>query len=287
MTLAIIDGGSTKADWQILQDDQSILKLTSTGFNPNYDNGEKIATLLKKEIGDKNVIDNNSKIYYYGAGCRDHSRKIVVKEAMIKVFPQGDITIENDLLAAARATCGDQPGIACILGTGSNSMLYDGKKEVDNVTNLGFLLGDEGSGSMIGKRLVQAYFYREMPNELQPIMKKECPNGKLDILNKVYDGGMPAAYLASFTKLFYEHRQHPFIWNLIKDCFAEFLQRHVFKYKDFRSLPIHFVGSIAFHFKEILEALFLEKGLKMGVVLQKPIQALFEYHIKRSKKVLS
>ena len=282
MSLAIVDGGSTKADWQILKNDQSVEKFTSTGFNPNYDNREKISSLLFSEIAHKIDADKAIKIFYYGAGCWDPSRKSVVKEAMTKVFPQGDITIDHDLLAAARATCGDYPGIACILGTGSNSVLYDGVKEVDNVTNLGFLLGDEGSGSMIGKRLVQAYFYREMPVELHPIMEKECPNGKLDILDKVYDGGVPAAYLATFTKLFYDQRKHPFVWDLIKECFAEFLKRHVFKYQDYQSLPIHFVGSIAFHFKEILEELFQQERLTLGVVLQKPIQALFDYHINRS-----
>ncbi len=284
MILAIIDGGSSKADWQILQDDKSVLKLTTTGFNPNYDSREKISALLKKEIINEIETSRPIRIFYYGAGCWNPSRKLIVEKAMSEVFPQGNITIEHDLLAAARATCGDQSGIACILGTGSNSVLYDGEKEVDNVTNLGFLLGDEGSGSMIGKRLVQAYFYREMPKELCPIMEKECPNGKLDILDKVYGGGVPAAYLATFAKLYYEQRKHPFVWKIIKDCFTEFLYRHVFKYENYRSLPIHFVGSVAFHFKEILEELFMEEELRFGEVLQKPIDALFKYHLERSEK---
>ena len=223
-------------------------------------------------------------IHYYGAGCWDPSRKAIVRNAFETVFPNAEIFIDHDLLAAARATCGDQPGIACILGTGSNSVLYDGKEEIDNVTNLGFLLGDEGSGSMIGKRLVQAYFYREMPEELHYIMKKECPNGKLDILDKIYEGGVPAAYLATFTKKFNEHRTHPFIWNTIKDCFSEFLRRHVFKYENYRSLPIHFVGSVAFHFKDILEELMNEYGLQLGVVLPRPIEALFDYHLQKETK---
>ncbi len=279
--LAIIDGGSTKADWKILHEDKSVTNLTTTGFNPNYDNQERIAALLNKEMNGQNALPPSSKIYYYGAGCWDISRKTVVKNAMSKVWPEATIHIEHDLLAAARATSGDQPGIACILGTGSNSVLYDGKEEVDNVTNLGFMLGDEGSGSMIGKRLVQAYFYREMPAELHPIMESECPNGKMDILDKIYGGGVPAAYLATFIKLFYDERKHPFVWQLIKECFREFLHRHVFKYENYRELPIHFVGSVAFHFQEILEELIREEGLRLGVVLQKPINALFDYHLQR------
>ncbi|MEZ4955822.1 MAG: hypothetical protein R2825_19850 [Saprospiraceae bacterium] len=285
--LAIIDGGSTKADWKILLSNKSVLTFTTTGFNPNYDSQERITYLLKNDLA--GVIDTNlaGKIYYYGAGCWDTSRKSVVKKAMSAVLPFADIQIEHDLLAAARATSGDSPGIACILGTGSNSVLYDGKEEIDNVTNLGFLLGDEGSGSMIGKRLVQAYFYREMPDELHPIMETECPAGKMDILDKVYGGGVPAAYLATFTKLFYDQRKHPFIWNIIKECFSEFINRHVVKYANYRSLPVHFVGSVAFHFHEVLKELFAEKGLNLGVVLQKPIDALFDYHLLRLEEPIT
>ena len=279
--LAIIDGGSTKADWRIKGHDGSFNSFTTTGFNPNYDSKDKIINLLSADIDNSIPTDGNMEIHYYGAGCWDISRKSIVRQAFSAVFPNATVQIDHDLLAAARATSGNQPGIACILGTGSNSVLYDGEKEIDNVTNLGFLIGDEGSGSMIGRRLVQAYFYREMPTELQPIMEKECPNGKLDILNKVYEGGVPAAYLASFTKKFYEHRNHPFVWGLIKNCFDEFLRRHVFKYENYRSLPIHFVGSVAFHFHEILEELMGEHQLNLGVILQKPIESLFYFHLRR------
>lgn len=285
--LAIIDGGSTKADWKVRLDNKSVLTFTTTGFNPNYDSQGRIASLLKNELNGQIDTNQTGKIFYYGAGCWDTSRKAVVQKAMAEVLPFADIQIEHDLLAAARATSGDSPGIACILGTGSNSVLYDGKEEIDNVTNLGFLLGDEGSGSMIGKRLVQAYFYREMPEELHPIMEAECPKGKMDILDKVYGGGVPAAYLATFTKLFFDQRKHPFIWQIIKECFSEFINRHVVKYENYRSLPVHFVGSVAFHFNEVLEELFAEEGLKLGVVLQKPIDALFDYHLQRLEEPIT
>ena len=285
MALAIIDGGSTKADWQVKRKGRSHLSFTTTGFNPNYDSQEKIANLLKEGTNGLLSDSQHLVIHYYGAGCWDVARKSIVHRAMSTVFPHASIHIEHDLLAAARATCGDQPGIACILGTGSNSVLYDGKKEVDNVTNLGFLLGDEGSGSMIGKRLVQAYFYREMPPEFRPIIEKECPNGKSDILDKIYSGGVPAAYLASFAKKFYGHRQHPFVWGLIKKCFDEFLQRHVFKYENYRSLPVHFVGSVAYYFSDILKELLTGHGLQMGIVLKRPIEALFEYHVNSTEGI--
>lgn len=277
---AIIDGGSTKADWYFKGNDGSSKSLTTTGFNPNYDSSESIQELLKKELVPAIDISLSLDIHYYGSGCWDSSRKMVVSNAMEAVLPKANINIYHDLLAAARATCGEEAGIACILGTGSNSVLYDGQNEIDNVNSLGFLLGDEGSGAVIGKELVKSFFYREMPEELQYIMHQECPNGKLDILDNVYgnENGVPAAYLASFVKKFYPHKQHPFVWQLVKKCFEEFFQRHVFKYNDFRSLPIHFVGSVAYHFQDILGELIKEHQLHMGVVLQKPIEALFNFH---------
>ncbi|MEO1262202.1 MAG: BadF/BadG/BcrA/BcrD ATPase family protein [Bacteroidota bacterium] len=279
--LAIIDGGSTKADWRINDHNGSCISFTSTGFNPNYDSKERIVKLLSTEIDGSFDKGGSMEIHYYGAGCWDIGRKSIVRQAFATVFPNAAIFIDHDLLAAARATCGNQPGISCILGTGSNSVLFDGDKEVDNVTNLGFLLGDEGSGSMIGRRLVQAYFYREMPTDLQPIMKRECPNGKLDILDEVYGGGVPAAFLASFTKKFFSHRNHPFVWGIIKECFDEFLKRHVFKYENYRNLPIHFVGSVAFHYHEILKELMNEHQLNLGVILKKPIESLFNFHLRQ------
>lgn len=278
--LAISDGGSTKGDWRIIDNNGEVKGLTITGFNPNYDSTHRIAKILQAELAEHVSMFDGGKIYYYGSGCWDPGRKKLVAQAFSTVFPKGEIHVLHDLLAAARATCGVEPGIACILGTGSNSVLYDGKDEIDNVTNLGFLLGDEGSGSMIGKELVRAYFYREMPKELRTVMDAACANGRQEILDKIYAGGVPAAYLASFAGLFSKHREHPFVRNLIKSCFDEFLVRHVYKYDGFRELPIHFIGSIAYHFNDILKTSLKEHHLEMGVVLQKPIDELVKYHLK-------
>jgi N-acetylglucosamine kinase-like BadF-type ATPase len=279
--LIISDGGSTKADWRILTSQGDNINLTTTGFNPNYDSPQRIANILLSELAPKMNEAEDSEVWYYGTGCWDSGRKSVVKSAIEGVFQKSRVIIQHDLLGAARATCGDQPGIACILGTGSNSVLYDGENEVDNVTNLGFLLGDEGSGSHIGKELVKSFFYREMPADLQPIMEKECPNGRKDILDKIYGGGIPAAYLASFTRLFAQHQQHSFVRKLISNCFTEFLNRHIVKYEGHKTLPIHFVGSIAFHFESILRETLIDNGLRPGVILQKPIENLFQYHLNK------
>jgi N-acetylglucosamine kinase-like BadF-type ATPase len=281
--LVICDGGSTKADWIVRMRDGSTLSIATTGFNPNYDSTERITTIIHQELAAKLGADEPGAVYYYGAGCKDAGKKAIVQAALSGVFTHTRIEVNHDMLAAARATCGNEPGIVCILGTGSNSVLFDGWEEIDQVTNLGFLLGDEGSGSQIGKRLVQAYFYREMPAEFHPIMQQICPNGRKDILEKVYGGGVPAAYLASYVKLFTPHQNHPYIRQLVKDCFIEFLTRHVCKYENHETLPVHFVGSIAWYFSQILQEALAALHLRIGVILHKPAQNLFQYHLSREQ----
>ncbi len=277
--LIIADGGATKADWVVVKDNSEQMSISTTGFNPSYVSGEQIAGIIQQELVEKLAFEINGEVFYYGTGCRDQGRNTIVQEAIAAKLPKAKVTVHHDMLGAARATCGDKPGIVCILGTGSNSLLYDGKEEVDNVTNLGFLLGDEGSGAILGKQFLQAFFYREMPAELMPIIEQVCPNGRKDILDKVYSGGIPAAYLASFTQLFAEHQSHPFVWALVKKSFLEFLTRHVCKYKNHESLPVSFVGSVGFHFQEILKEALQELGLHAGVIIKKPIENLVKYHL--------
>ena len=284
--LAVCDGGSTKADWKIWTNDGELVHIATTGFNPNYNTRQQIAAIVQNELAVKFGTRTPDAIFYYGAGCSDASRKQVVADALSRVFNQSKIEVNTDLLAAARATCGDQPGIVCILGTGSNSVLYDGKNEIDNVTNLGFLLGDEGSGSQMGKKLVQAYFYREMPEELHPAMEQACPNGRKDILDKVYHSNVvPAAYLASFVQLFSSHLEHPFIRKLFRDCFIEFLTRHVCKYENHQNLPVNSVGSVGFYCKNILQEATDELNLHLGNVVKKPALNLLNYHLKIEKGI--
>ncbi len=277
--LIIADVGATKADWVVVKDGGEQQAISTTGFSPNYVAGDKISEIIRHELVEKLPFEINGQVFYYGTGCWDTGRRQVVIDAIQRELPKATINVSHDLLAAARATCGHQPGIACILGTGSNSVLYDGEHEADNVTNLGFLLGDEGSGAQIGKMFLQAYFYREMPVELHPIIEQVCPNGRKDILDKVYSGGIPAAYLASFTQLFADHQDHHFVRKIVKQSFNEFLTRHVAKYKNHETLPVSFVGSVAYHFQGILKEALHELDLHAGVFVQKPIGNLVKYHL--------
>ncbi|MCF8243709.1 MAG: hypothetical protein K9J37_04850 [Saprospiraceae bacterium] len=277
--LIIADGGATKADWVIVKDGGEQLTVSTTGFNPTYLPGEKITDIIRRELVEMLPFEITGQAFYYGTGCKDLDRRQIVIDALHRELPKAEINVTHDLLGAARATCGHEPGIACILGTGSNSVLFDGNKEVDQVTNLGFLLGDEGSGAQIGKMFLQAYFYREMPADLHPIIEQVCPNGRKDIIESVYGGGIPSAYLASFTQLFAAHQDHAFVQEIVKKSFTEFLTRHVCKYKNHERLPVSFVGSVAYHFQGILKEALHELGLHTGVFVQKPIGNLVKYHL--------
>jgi N-acetylglucosamine kinase-like BadF-type ATPase len=201
-----------------------------------------------------------------------------VQKAIEKAFPDAKVKVDHDLMGAAVATCGDKPGIACILGTGSNSCLFDGKKILDNVPSLGFILGDEGSGAHLGRKLLQAYYYREFPADLAEKIRKEYDMDKQTVLNHVYDEPMPSQYVATFARFISDNNEHPFIHELLYAGFKEFLERLVIKYEGSRELPVHFIGSIAQLNQEILQEVMDELGLKPGIILKSPMDGLIKYH---------
>lgn len=275
--IVVVDSGSTKADWKMVNG-KGVASISTVGFNPVFHSEEKIFGELKEAFGDQVPTSEAHQVYYYGAGCWDQRLKGVVAKALKRVFAQAEIQVHHDLLGAARATCGNTPGIACIIGTGSNSCLYDGIDVIDNVTNLGFLLGDEGSGTHLGKRLIRAFFYREMPKPLYDKLEASLPEGKQSILSNVYNGETPNVYLASFTKFMGDHQDHPFIQRILFDSFEQFIDRHVRKYKNHMSLPIHFIGSVAYYFREVLEVILAARDMEPGIFIQKPIDKLVGFH---------
>jgi hypothetical protein len=216
-------------------------------------------------------------VYFYGTGVHDEHRSEIVGKALRSVFPNAKVEVEHDLLAAARAVCGHHAGIACILGTGSNSCYYDGKTILDNVPSLGWLLGDEGSGTHLGKALLRAWFYRELPADLQAAFQTAYPEGQDAIKDRIYDKGANA-YLATFTRFLGDNLQHPFVQKIVSESLGEFLDRQVCKYNGYQHVPIHFVGSIAYHFQEILEKCLDERKLKLGTIVRKPIYPLADFH---------
>ena len=275
----IADCGSTKCDWLIVEGGRNQRLENTVGFSPFFHTTQEIKAILDEQLLPEIEFNRVTHVWFYGTGIHDEHRAEIVAKALRAGFPNAQVEVEHDLLAAARATCGRSAGIACILGTGSNSCYYDGGRILDNVPSLGWLLGDEGSGTHLGKALLRAWFYRELPADVQAAFEKEHPEGSTAIKDRVYEKGANA-YLATFTKFLGEQQQHNFVRRLVADCMGEFLDRHVVKYKGYQSVPVHFVGSIAHHFQDILQGCMQERRMQLGVIVRKPIYPLADFHIK-------
>ncbi|MBP7185058.1 MAG: hypothetical protein KBA06_06090 [Saprospiraceae bacterium] len=284
MMILVADSGSTKCDWAIIHKNNSnkIIKTTTVGLNPFYctqENILEVLTSLKRDHFKEN--DVVGKVFFYGAGCSNEFRNSLMKNSFQEIFPSAEISIDHDLLGAAKAVCGTEEGIACILGTGSNSCLYDGNEIVDNITNLGFLLGDEGSGAHLGKLLIQSYFYREMPNDISTMFKSTFIDKVPNYINHIYNQEKPNVFLASLSTFCLSNINHPFINQLCKTAFGEFFDKHILKYHNAQEIKIHFVGSIAYHFKDVIADELKIRNLQLGKIVKGPIDQLVEYHISK------
>lgn len=278
MTTIIADSGSTKTDWRIISNDQEIGVISTIGFNPVLTNTELIIKELAPVFADNSLNQSVEAIHYYGAGCWNVDSCSVVLKALASIFPTAEINVTNDLLGAARAVCGHEAGIACILGTGANSCLYDGKKIVDNIPALGFIMGDEGSGAYLGKRLLQSYFYRALPKEIAEKLTATHAISKKIMLEQVYYNKGGNRYLASFAKFLIREKEHPFVKQLITDSFDIFIKRQLLKYENTTEYPIHFIGSIAYFLKDILSDTLATNGLQLGKIIKQPIEGLVDFH---------
>jgi N-acetylglucosamine kinase-like BadF-type ATPase len=275
----IADSGSTKTQWYLIDTTHTQSFLTE-GYNPYYNSSTYIKNGLVADLLPKLKQLTSSSIgtlSFYGAGCGTEANRLLLHQIFSDLFPNSSIEIGTDLLAAARATAAHEKGICCILGTGTNSCYYDGKKIIDNLPSLGYILGDEGAGVALGKQIVQAYFYREMPLELKSSLENSFNMDRHYILQEVLQGNTPSRFLASFAQFAVQHEKHPFIIKLIEQNFETFIVRHLYKYKVHGDLPIHFVGSIAFGFQEILIALLRKHQLKIGTILKTPFPQLLSY----------
>jgi glucosamine kinase len=277
--ILIADGGSTKTDWRLISLNNEIKPIQTIGFNPYLSNTSEIEEILWKEldpfIGNRNI----EQVFYYGAGCSTIAKNEIVADAISKLFPKAEVNIYHDLLGAARALCGKNEGIACILGTGSNSCLYDGDQIVESAPSLGYFFGDEGSGATLGKMLLMAFLHKELPSDLTTAFKEKYPLSLENILDAVYIQGKPSRFLASFSAFTYEYQEHPYINNLISENFKAFFRYFVMRYENYDQLPVNCAGSIAFYYSPLLIEAANSMGISINKIIQSPIEALVEYHI--------
>ena len=273
----IADSGSTKAEW-CLMDGKKKKTIITQGISPYFLSAQQIQDLLEKELIPK--IKNNlpGEIFYYGTGCSNPANIKSVKTALQNVFGKVKITVDHDLMGAARALCGNEQGVACILGTGSNSCYFNGKKIVKNSPGLGFILGDEGSGAYLGRKVVQHFLYNTFDPDLMDRFNAKYNTNAVEILEAVYKGPLPNRYLAGFTGFLVENRGHYMIENIIEDSFNEFFFNHLYKYKESWTHPIHFIGSVAFGFKDVLKDMCSNYELQLGRVLKQPMEGLVKFH---------
>jgi N-acetylglucosamine kinase-like BadF-type ATPase len=217
-------------------------------------------------------------IHFYGAGCSTEKNDTLISEALQKYFHKAATFIYHDIMGAARALFGDRPGISCILGTGCNCCYYDGKKIFSRVESLGYLFGDEGAGSYLGKTFMAAYLKKNLPQDLRAEFDAKYNFTLEDILNSLYNRPYPNRFLASFSEFLVPRQNHPFLQRLISDSFLAFFNAQVKHYDNYRELPVSFVGSIAFFYEAILRQAAIDEGIIIETILQAPIEGLVKYH---------
>lgn len=273
----IADSGSTKAEWRLL-DGKKSKKIITQGISPYFLSAQQIQSLLEKELKPKVKNSLPEEIHYYGTGCSNPENVKAVKTALQNVFGKVKISVDHDLMGAARALCGNESGVACILGTGSNSCYYNGRRIVKNSPGLGFILGDEGSGAYLGRKVVQHFLYNTFDPDLMDRFNAKYNTNAVEILEAVYKGPLPNRYLAGFAAFLAENRGHYMIENIIEDSFNDFFFNHLYKYKESWTHPIHFIGSIAYGFKDVLKDMCGNYELQLGRVLKQPMDGLVKYH---------
>ena len=284
MVILIADSGSTKSDWLAIDDNGQVLSEFNTmGFNPYFHSSDKVESELKAKPEMMEIAKKVDKTFFYGAGSSSVEMCDIIKEGLSRVLENSSIHVGHDLDGAAYSTWSGESCITCILGTGSNSCYFNGEITHEEVPSLAYILGDEGSGSWFGKRLLQGFFYKQLPKHIHDDFISEFGEDETHVnyVNKrVYKGDGPNVYLASFTKFIGKHKHDPIVKQWLLDGFHAFLSVHVECYSNFKELPVHFIGSVAFHFKDELIEACESRGIRVGNMIKAPIDGLAAYHLK-------
>jgi glucosamine kinase len=273
----IADSGSTKAEWCLING-RSTKTFYTQGLSPYFLSSEQIEYIITEELRSKMKKSEPDEIYFYGTGCSNAENVKLVKKAIEKVFTEAKVAVDHDLMGAAKALCGNEKGVACILGTGSNSCYYNGRKIVKNSPGLGYVLGDEGSGAYLGRKVVQYFLYKTFDADLMDRFNAKYRTNSDEILTAVYKKPLPNRYLASYAEFLAENRGHYMVENIIEDGFNDFFFNHIYKYRESWTMPIHFTGSVAHGFKDVLKDLCNSYELQLGKVIKKPMEGLIKFH---------
>ncbi len=275
----IADGGSTKTDWALVEAKQIKNRFKTCGMNPYNVSKETMRSEIEQRIVPNAPSEEVKEIYIYASGCSAKVKQEEVMEWFAPYYPKAKIFVEGDLLGAARAACGKTPAIAAILGTGSNSCLYDGENIVENVASLGYVLCDEGAGTNIGRILLRDYLRGRMPKHILDLFAQKHPGEESDFLNKLYKEEAPNQYLASFARFAIENKTQEYCKGVILQAFENFFAEQITAYTDYNNYAINVVGSIGYHASEELKEVAKRHEMRVERVVAAPLEALVEYHV--------
>lgn len=275
--ILLADGGSTKVDWRLVEGTKEIKQISTKGANPFFRSREDISEEIKKVINpvlNGHTIDS---VHFFGAGCASPEKNKIVKDAIADNIKTSHIEVNSDLVAAAKGLCGTKKGIACILGTGSNSCFYDGEEIVENVSPLGYVLGDEGSGAVLGRLFLGACLKNQLTKGLKEKFLKEFDLTPAAILDMVYRQPLANRFLASLSPFLVENIHDKTVYDLVYNAFKDFFVKNVMQY-DYKNNDVHFTGSVAYYYKDLVRKVGADLHIKVGIISQSPMEGLIKYY---------
>jgi len=275
----VVESGSTKSDWVLIDNNSDQRFFSTIGFNPFFHSSETIENELIKNKELLSLSSQVESVYFYGAGCSSKELNEIVRIGLSRVFTKANIIVDHDLLACAYATYRGKPVISCILGTGSNSCYFDGEKLSEKVPALGYILGDEGSGSYFGKQLLSNFLYNRLPENIATDFRETYNLGKDEIIGKVYKEENANVFIASFMPFVAKHKENDFIKMMIRDGFKKFMEVHVCCFDNYKNVEVNFVGSISEILETQLHEAASEIGINIGRIIRRPVDALVQYHL--------
>lgn len=279
MKLIVCDSGSTKADWMVAENGKVVDEFSTMGFNPFFHDAGKVFSELNRNASALRHQSDKAIIRFFGAGCSSPARNQIIKTGLQKFFIKADVNVDHDMLGAALAACAHTAGLVCILGTGSNTAFYDGNNLSETIHGLGYIMGDEGSGSFYGKKLITSFLYRIMPDDLRNKFFEKYKMTKEVMIENVYHRPNANVYLASFSPFLSENKNHPWIQQLVRNGMKEFYETNIISYPEHKTFPVHFIGSIAYHFSDILQSMAEDCGFTLGKIIVRPVEDLTRYYL--------